>query len=1581
MSQPTIHLLTLLDDGSPDIVGNYINLPPPTQPYTLRFAIQGASSICREGSLWVNVPAAGEEFQRNKFRKFDLTPHFNRTIYVDVTIDRPGAFAYYVAYSPSPPFTASSNSSEEAHRPTQTSTYYFTVPPNLTINGQPIPLDSLSIISVVSKWLGPVSEWAPHLSYISRKGYNMIHFTPIQQRGDSNSPYSLANHLAFDPEAFPNGQQDVVKVIGDMEKEYGILSLTDVVWNHTAPNSEWLAEHPESGYNLATAPWLESAYELDTALLEFGQKLESYDLPTELKTTDDLLLVMEGIKKHLLEELALWEYYVIDVKRDSALGIEAWKNGKGRDGLEGWKKDLGIFHKAAAVVKAGLQGAERMGERFRRRINPEAGAAFLYSQFGSPAGPQHIDSALDAYKKVLDEINLPFYKEYDADKEEILEQLYNRIKYLKLDEHGPKQGPITETSPLVETYFTRLPLNSVTEKHPKGSLYLASNGWIWNANPLVDFAGPHSRAYLRREVISWGDCVKLRYGTGPEDSPFLWEHMKTYTKLMASCFHGFRIDNCHSTPLHVAEYFLDAAREVRKDLYVVAELFTGDEKMDKMYVERLALASLIREAMQAWGTGELSRLVHRHGGRPIGSFEPESGTGLLGQGTGAGEVVKIVTGSPIHALFMDCTHDNETPAQKREAKDTLPNGALVAMCDCAVGSVYGYDEVYPKLLDVVNEKRLYSAPPPPPGVTASAVEEESAGLSGVPRIKRILNKIHEKMTREGYQEMHVHHEGEYITIHRVKPGVNKGYFLIAHTAFQGYGEKRGDIKPISLPGSKVKLIGGWHLNVKDTDKDKEVVIQANDWLTGLENDVQNLVMGDVQENYNTEEVGVVSTITVPDFFPPGSIALYETWVPGSAASNQPEGAEVYDLDSFLIAGAKEAVSKLNLVDLNFLLYKSEPEEKDISGGRDSTYNIPGFGSLVYGGLQGWWSIMEPIVEKNDLAHPLCQHLRDGTWPLGYIIGRIQREIDDNFGGEGKKERLGPVKDWFAARLERIERVPSWLRPRCFGLVVGEAYVRSVERAVDLMGGCLVEQDTPTGNTGRRSGFLRELALVGVQVTGLNKTTSLYPDRAVPCMAAGLPHFAYDYMRCWGRDIFISLRGLYLATGRYAEAKEHILAFASVLKHGMIPNLLDAGRKPRYNARDSIWFWLQCLQDYTKIAPHGIEILNETVKRRFLPYDDEWFDLSDSRAYSRSSTIAEIIQEALQRHAWGMAFREANAGQVLDSNMRWEGFFIQNGVKDWSKPFVGGGSRWNCGTWMDKNGESDIAGNKGVPGSPRDGAAVEITGLLYSTLRWVADLNRRGLYQWDSVQTSTDQRTPISFTEWADRIKANFERCYYVPLDPAEDSNHEIDQRFVLTRGIYKDLYGSSVLIGALDGDRDEGREDYRFRPNFFIAMTVAPDLFNPEHALKAIELADQELRGPIGMATLHPKDINYRPYYINSDNSRDFLVSRGRNYHQGPEWVWPTGYFLRAMLKFDIARKKTREERVETYQQITRRLVECRKHIKDSVWKGLAELTQKNGEFCPDSSPTQAWSAACLIDLFYDCDKSHQEWESRQEVS
>ena len=108
------------------------------------------------------------------------------------------------------------------------------------------------------------------------------------------------------------------------------------------------------------------------------------------------------------------------------------------------------------------------------------------------------------------------------------------------------------------------------------------------------------------------------------------------------------------------------------------------------------------------------------------------------------------------------------------------------------------------------------------------------------------------------------------------------------------------------------------------------------------------------------------------------------------------------------------------------------------------------------------------------------------------------------------------------------------------------------------------------------------------------------------------------------------------------------------------------------------------------------------------------------------------------------------------------------------------------------------------------------------------------------------------------------------------------------RGAYRDTAGASAEWA-----------DYQLRPNFAVAMAVAPELFDARRAARALATFEARLLGRLGAKTLDAADWAFRPNYSSgAEAAADRATAGGWNYHQGPEWLWPVGYFLRARLRF-----------------------------------------------------------------------------------
>ncbi len=77
---------------------------------------------------------------------------------------------------------------------------------------------------------------------------------------------------------------------------------------------------------------------------------------------------------------------------------------------------------------------------------------------------------------------------------------------------------------------------------------------------------------------------------------------------------------------------------------------------------------------------------------------------------------------------------------------------------------------------------------------------------------------------------------------------------------------------------------------------------------------------------------------------------------------------------------------------------------------------------------------------------------------------------------------------------------------------------------------------------------------------------------------------YPWFTDWGRDTFISMRGLCLATGRLDDARSILLQWATTVSEGMLPNRFpDAGEQPEYNSVDaSLWF-IVAVHDFFRVA--------------------------------------------------------------------------------------------------------------------------------------------------------------------------------------------------------------------------------------------------------------------------------------------------------------------------------------------------------------------------------------------------------------
>ena len=177
-------------------------------------------------------------------------------------------------------------------------------------------------------------------------------------------------------------------------------------------------------------------------MLEFSGSLKSKGLPTSVSSEADLNTLLAAFEKEI-RALHLWQYYVLNPTQEKENVKAALTNGQ----ITEWKgtevAGKSIVEISQIVKSSGLiEGDGQLAARFGVHVDGAVAAGLVKSAFPNLAGDT--GALADTWGKVVDVLNVPLYAEWEEDTKIALDSVKNRLKYLRLDEHGPKLGEITE---------------------------------------------------------------------------------------------------------------------------------------------------------------------------------------------------------------------------------------------------------------------------------------------------------------------------------------------------------------------------------------------------------------------------------------------------------------------------------------------------------------------------------------------------------------------------------------------------------------------------------------------------------------------------------------------------------------------------------------------------------------------------------------------------------------------------------------------------------------------------------------------------------------------------------------------------------------------------------------------------------------------------------------------------------------------------------------------------------------------------------------------------------------------------------
>ena len=391
-----------------------------------------------------------------------------------------------------------------------------------------------------------------------------------------------------------------------------------------------------------------------------------------------------------------------------------------------------------------------------------------------------------------------------------------------------------------------------------------------------------------------------------------------------------------------------------------------------------------------------------------------------------------------------------------------------------------------------------------------------------------------------------------------------------------------------------------------------------------------------------------------------------------------------------------------------------------------------------------------------------EYIEDGR--SGMLVGPYENNGD--FYRRAPKDILDKLKELSDMYYDRNNGDSTWLdmklesylaSPKVTAAAMEQRYAGLYARAIQTK-----ERDLARMNGNHQNGAsLHGLSNI---IFRLRESADefLYHDPALEgwTVIAGSPFFDQrqgGQLINWGRDTMVSLPGLCLESERFDLFRDVMICYLGFVHHGVLPNLIGNGSKPRYNSVDgSLWLlwamgkYLERTKDYA--------FLDTTIYRRFHPHG--------------STTIQVILEEIIDTYRNGIEFGDTWEEDGVEKHQTIHIFMD-------SDHLIASGNKHTQLTWM------DVKPKDQEPMTSRHGKAVEINALWYNALKVMENIcHYRG-------------NNGREYADLAEKVKSAFvkfwnpkARCLFDTIDGDTEQGKKVRPNQVF-----------AVALGLLDMDK------------------------------------------------------------------------------------------------------------------------------------------------------------------------------------